>query len=152
MVRVVLHGRRVGGWVLRVGAPPADVPVERLVPLAKWSGVGPSAELIDLAEWASRAVGRGAAATVPRHREPADDGPRARRAPRARRHARADASRECAQLLRDGGGVSAGDADDDPAADRRRCRRDGPALVVHPSVDARARSRALRARAASRSR
>jgi primosomal protein N' (replication factor Y) (superfamily II helicase) len=50
-VRVVLHGRRVGGWVVAVGveAPPGVV----LRPLAKWSGRGPTPELIELADWAA---------------------------------------------------------------------------------------------------
>ena len=50
-VRVVLHGRRVGGWVVAadVDAPPGVA----LRPLAKWSGRGPTPELIELAEWAA---------------------------------------------------------------------------------------------------
>ena len=59
MVRVPLHGRRVGGWVVSLGPPDGSVPVERLVPLAKWSGIGPSAEIIDLARWASMRWGAG---------------------------------------------------------------------------------------------
>lgn len=51
MVRVQLSGRRVAGWVTAVDVEPT-VGV-RLVPLAKLSGMGPSRELIDLAEWAS---------------------------------------------------------------------------------------------------
>lgn len=51
MVRVVLHGRRVGGWVVADGVdPPAGV---KLRPLAKVTGMGPSAEIIDLANWAA---------------------------------------------------------------------------------------------------
>ncbi len=53
LVRVPLHGRRVGGWVVALGAPDPAVPVERLVEVAKCSSIGPSAELIDLARWAS---------------------------------------------------------------------------------------------------
>ncbi len=50
-VRVVLHGRRVGGWVVATDVdPPAGV---ALRPLAKWSGRGPTPELIELAEWAA---------------------------------------------------------------------------------------------------
>ncbi len=59
MVRVALHGRRVGGWVVSLGPPDGSVPVDRLVPLAKWSGIGPSAEVIDLARWASQRWGAG---------------------------------------------------------------------------------------------
>lgn len=57
VVRVDLHGRRVGGWVVELDVePPAGV---ALRPLAKRSGLGPPVELIDLAEWAARRwVGR----------------------------------------------------------------------------------------------
>ena len=50
-VRVVLAGRRVGGWVVADHVtPPAGV---ELRPLAKLSGHGPSAEVLDLARWAA---------------------------------------------------------------------------------------------------
>ncbi len=51
MVRVPLAGRRVAGWVTAVDVEPE--PGVRLVALAKLSGMGPSAELIDLADWAA---------------------------------------------------------------------------------------------------
>jgi primosomal protein N' (replication factor Y) (superfamily II helicase) len=50
-VRVVLHGRRVGGWVVATEVDPP--PGVALRPLAKWSGRGPTPELIELAEWAA---------------------------------------------------------------------------------------------------
>ena len=51
VVRIELHGRRVGGWVVGVDVdPPAGV---ALRPLAKRSGLGPPDELIDLASWAA---------------------------------------------------------------------------------------------------
>jgi primosomal protein N' (replication factor Y) (superfamily II helicase) len=51
LVRVPLHGRRVAGWVVAVGAePPAGV---ELKPIAKVTGWGPSAALLELAEWAA---------------------------------------------------------------------------------------------------
>ena len=51
MVRVALSGRRVGAWVVATDvAPPAGV---QLKPIAKVTGWGPSAEVIDLARWAS---------------------------------------------------------------------------------------------------
>jgi primosomal protein N' (replication factor Y) (superfamily II helicase) len=59
MVRVPLHGRRVGGWVMSLGQPDGAVPIDRLVPLAKWSGIGPPAEIIELARWASVRWGAG---------------------------------------------------------------------------------------------
>ena len=51
MVRIDLHGRRVGGWVTELGvAPPAGV---RLSPLARLRGQGPPPDLMDLARWAA---------------------------------------------------------------------------------------------------
>ena len=52
MVRVQLHGRRVGGWVVAEReAPPEGV---RLLPIAKVTGWGPPADLVDLSRWAAR--------------------------------------------------------------------------------------------------
>ena len=51
LVRVVLQGRRVGGWVVADGVtPPAGV---RLQPLAKVTGWGPPADVVELARWAA---------------------------------------------------------------------------------------------------
>jgi primosomal protein N' (replication factor Y) len=51
VVRIGLHGRRVGGWIVDVGTTPP--PGVELQPLAKRSGRGPTKELLDLAEWAA---------------------------------------------------------------------------------------------------
>jgi primosomal protein N' (replication factor Y) len=51
MVRVDLHGRRVGGWVVAVGVEPT--PGVALKPIAKVTGWGPPAEVVDLARWAA---------------------------------------------------------------------------------------------------
>ena len=59
VVRVPLHGRRVGGWVLSLGPAPSDVPADRLKPIAKVTGHGPSADLLELAAWASHRWGAG---------------------------------------------------------------------------------------------
>jgi primosomal protein N' (replication factor Y) (superfamily II helicase) len=59
MVRISLQGRRVGGWVVALGAPDGAIAIDRLVALAKWSGVGPSEEVIDLGRWASQRWGAG---------------------------------------------------------------------------------------------
>jgi primosomal protein N' (replication factor Y) (superfamily II helicase) len=54
IVRVELHGRRIGGWVASVSAGTSDGrPVETLKPIAKVTGHGPAADLFELAEWAS---------------------------------------------------------------------------------------------------
>lgn len=51
MVRVSLHGRRIGGWVVGVaGEAATDRPLQ---PLAKVTGWGPPAEVISLARWAA---------------------------------------------------------------------------------------------------
>ncbi|MFK8026077.1 MAG: hypothetical protein AB8G26_19140 [Ilumatobacter sp.] len=53
IVRVELHGRRVGGWVVRVlDEHEAAVSSEDLKDVKKVTGHGPSAELIELASWA----------------------------------------------------------------------------------------------------
>lgn len=50
-VRVDLHGRRVGAWVVAVGVePPAGV---ALKPIARWSSAGPPADVIEVAGWAA---------------------------------------------------------------------------------------------------
>jgi primosomal protein N' (replication factor Y) len=51
MVRIDLHGRRVGAWVVEDDVtPPADVALKGL---AKVTGWGPTEELVDLAGWAA---------------------------------------------------------------------------------------------------
>lgn len=51
VVRIDLHGRRVGAWV--VDDDPAPVPDVALKPLARLTGAGPPAVLVDLAGWAA---------------------------------------------------------------------------------------------------
>ncbi len=50
-VRVVLHGRRVGGWVVDDDVTP-PTGVEPLA-LKQWSGWGPPPRVLELAEWAA---------------------------------------------------------------------------------------------------
>jgi primosomal protein N' (replication factor Y) len=60
LVRVDLHGRRVGGWV--VGLADRAATDRPLKPIARVRGLGPPAELVALAGWASwRWAGRRAA-------------------------------------------------------------------------------------------
>lgn len=60
LVRVALHGRRVGGWVAElIDERAAGVDPARLVPIAKWSSIGPSESIVDLARWASVRWGAG---------------------------------------------------------------------------------------------
>jgi primosomal protein N' (replication factor Y) len=57
VVRIALHGRRVGAWIVALDVDP--VPGVALKPLAKVSGRGPAPELLALAAWAAdRWVGR----------------------------------------------------------------------------------------------
>ncbi len=50
-VRVDLHGRRVAAWVVDIDpAPATDL---SLLDLQRWSGLGPSADVVELADWAS---------------------------------------------------------------------------------------------------
>lgn len=49
LVRIDLHGRRVGAWVEAVDVEPP--PGVALRPLAKVSSLGPSPDLVDLARW-----------------------------------------------------------------------------------------------------
>ncbi|HVF14859.1 MAG TPA: hypothetical protein VM942_09690 [Acidimicrobiales bacterium] len=56
LVRVPLGGRRIGGWVVELADEPAPAALERgrpLQPLAKVTGWGPPADLVDLAAWAA---------------------------------------------------------------------------------------------------
>jgi primosomal protein N' (replication factor Y) len=51
IVRIDLHGRRVRGWVVELASePPAGV---ALKPIAKVTGAGPPADVIELARWAA---------------------------------------------------------------------------------------------------
>lgn len=50
-VRVELHGRRVGGWVTELD-PDTPEGID-LRPLKKWSGHGPTADVLALADWAA---------------------------------------------------------------------------------------------------
>ena len=54
IVRVELHGRRVGGWIVElVDAPAAAVDATRLKPIAKVTGWGPLPDVVDLSAWAA---------------------------------------------------------------------------------------------------
>jgi primosomal protein N' (replication factor Y) len=58
IVRVELHGRRIGGWVRSItdadtGATVAGRTVDQLKPIAKVTGRGPGADIFELAQWAS---------------------------------------------------------------------------------------------------
>lgn len=133
-VRVSLHGRRVGGWVVELLDASDAVSTDALKPLVKSSGIGPNGELIELARWASWRWCAGrlrpflvvASPPVVVHR-PAT--------PR-RTVVRAEPSSPATSELIDGGG---GVLRLPPTADHLpsvlSAARVGPTLVVCPSVD-----------------
>ncbi|CAB4896773.1 unannotated protein [freshwater metagenome] len=52
LVRVSLHGRRIGGYVVGLGPPDPTIATDRLLPILKVTGFGPGQDIIDLARWA----------------------------------------------------------------------------------------------------
>lgn len=54
IVRISLHGRRVGGWVVAERTAERSAGADRrLLPLARVSGWGPTPEVLELASWAA---------------------------------------------------------------------------------------------------
>ncbi len=145
VVRVELHGRRIGGWVTEIlDVANAAVDAESLKPIAKVTGWGPSAELFELAEWASvRWAARRSrpflVAASPLRAVPA--------LPPQRRSALAlaPASPATTDLLEAGGGVLRLPPRSDVLPAVRSALAVGPTLVVTPTV-ANARSLATRLR------
>ncbi len=52
MLRVPLHGRRVGAWVVGLNVEPA-VPIDHLLSVTRVSSAGPPREVLSLARWAA---------------------------------------------------------------------------------------------------
>ncbi|HEY5664117.1 MAG TPA: hypothetical protein VIS05_08795 [Ilumatobacter sp.] len=132
IVRVELHGRRVGGWIVAIDPPDALDPAE-LKPIAKFTGHGPDVELIELAAWASV---RWAARR--RHFLVAASPHRAVTAiPRPRRTHRVVEPRSPAstRILDGGGGVLRLPPTSDPLPAVLSAAALGPVLVVTPAVD-----------------
>ncbi|HSJ92007.1 MAG TPA: hypothetical protein VK917_08050, partial [Ilumatobacter sp.] len=131
VVRVDLHGRRVGGWI--VDLDPVDAHLDGLKPIAKWSSRGPDAALVELAEWAAiRWAGRRrnflTAASPPRNVE---------HLPPCRRTGAVVEPRSPAStsMLESGGGVLRLPPTSDPMPAILSAAAIGPALVVVPGVD-----------------
>ncbi|HEY4331169.1 MAG TPA: hypothetical protein VGM78_01315, partial [Ilumatobacteraceae bacterium] len=132
LVRVSLAGRRVGGWVVALGPPDPDLAVDRLLPIAKVTGVGPAADIIELARWATRRwAGRMRSFLVtasppgavlglgsPTHGGPVPE----------------PTDVVTARLLADGGGLLRLPPANDPLPVILAANRLGPVLVVVPSV------------------
>ena len=53
-VRVPLHGRNVAGWVVEIGEPSAGLEVKKIKSVIKVLGLGATAEIVDLAVWATQ--------------------------------------------------------------------------------------------------
>ena len=132
LVRIDLHGRRVGGWVISLADRPATgLAPEVLKSIAKITGHGPDREIVGLAEWAAeRWVARRlrsllATASPPRA---VTDLPVARRtgsAPGPRSPATTD-------LLASGGGVLRLPPRADPIPSLLSAIAVGPTLAVVP--------------------
>ena len=139
MVRVPLHGRRVGGWVTRVGTShqllESDVAVERLVPIAKWSGCGPSPEVIGLAEWAAHRWGAGRLRPLFVSASPSRMVHALATSTAVDQRVVPGASDGARQLLADGGGVIRVSPSDDPLPIVLAACERGRILVIHPSHD-----------------
>ena len=134
IVRVELHGRRIGAWVSEI-LPFADAAVdaEALKPIAKITGHGPDGSLFELAEWASVRWAAGRArpflvAASP-HRSITSVPPMQRSAPITE-----PASPATGDLLRDGGGVLRLPPRTDVLPAVRSAVAHGPTLVVTPTV------------------
>ncbi|CAN5728077.1 hypothetical protein BH20ACT4_BH20ACT4_00750 [soil metagenome] len=136
VVRVPLHGRRVGGWVLGIAAHDGQVAVDRLRPIAKITGRGPQPDVVELARWAQkRWAARGlrpflGVASPPRAVTSVP-------CPAARVAAPAPEPRDAraAELLAEGGGVLRVGPNADLVPVVSAAMALGPALVVVPGVD-----------------
>jgi primosomal protein N' (replication factor Y) len=138
VVRISLHNRRVGGWVVADDVdPPAGV---ELRPLAKVTGWGPPPELVDLADWAAwRWAGRPVAALRTASPDVAVRGlPRspARPAAPAVTVATGDLDALAAEALGESVAVLRLPPAADPYALLVAAAARGPALVIGPSASA----------------
>ncbi len=136
IVRVELHGRRIGGWVAAISDSSSDGrPVESLKPIAKVTGHGPGPELFALAEWASI---RWAARRIRPFLVTASPGRAVVALPTDRRTGMAPApvSPATRELLEAGGGVLRLPPRVDVMPTVLAAVASGPTLVVAPEHDA----------------
>ena len=130
IVRVELHGRRIGGWVRSIS--PLDSTEQRtLKPIAKVTGRGPAAEIFELADWASV---RWAARRMRPFLVAAGPGRAVRTLPLDRRTGMAPSPRSPATtaLLDSGGGVLRLPPRTDVMPSVLSVAAMGPALVIVP--------------------
>lgn len=136
-VRVPLAGRRVGGWVVRLGPPAtgAAVDVETLKPIAKVTGRGPDRAMLSLVRWASDRWGAGRVRPLLVAASP----PGAVLGFPAPRHSATPVPEpvhpRAAALLSGGGGVLLTTPAEDSLPIVLAACRLGPTLVVCPAVD-----------------
>jgi primosomal protein N' (replication factor Y) len=134
-VRVSLHGRRVGGWVIDLVDESDAVDPGALKPVLMSSGIGPSADVVDLGRWAAErwCAGRLRPFLVVSSppvvvRRPAT--------PRRTRVVAEPTSPATTSLIERGGGVLRLPPTVDQLPSILSAARVGPTLVVCPSVDA----------------
>lgn len=132
IVRVDLHGRRIGGWVVDM-LHESEVEPHGLKPIAKVTGHGPSEELIELAEWAhvrwaARRIRPFLVAASPKRAVTAL--PLAHR----RAHSPAPSSPATTRILEAGGGVLRLPPRSDVLPSVLSAIALGPTLVVVPTV------------------
>ncbi|WP_148288717.1 hypothetical protein [Ilumatobacter nonamiensis] len=132
IVRVELHGRRIGGWVVDIVAD-SEIDADALKPIAKVTGHGPSEELIELAEWAhvrwaARRIRPFLVAASPKRAV------KALPLPHRRAQAPAPSSPATTQLLESGGGVLRLPPRSDVLPSILSAIAVGPTLVVVPTA------------------
>jgi len=132
-VRVVLNGRRIGGWVVRLGPDESSSAVS-LRPIEKVSGIGPDTDIVSLCSWAAH---RWCAARLRPFLVTASSATMvSRAAPLYRTQVRAEPSSPAASDLLDrGGGVLRLPPSDDQMPAILSAARRGPTLVVVAGVD-----------------
>lgn len=132
IVRVDLHGRRIGGWIVALD-PHDAMAADALKPIAKVTGHGPGRALIELADWAAvrwAARRRHFLATASPERAVVS-------VPASQRSGRTVEPRSPAStaLLERGGGVLRLPPTSDPKPAIMSAVAFGPTLVVVPTTD-----------------
>lgn len=134
-VRIPLAGRRVGGWVVRLGEPSPGVDPAALKPIAKLTGRGPDRAMLGLVRWASDRWGAGRVrpflvAASPPGAVLGVPAPRRSTTP-----VPGPVHGDAADLLAGGGGVLRVTPSADPLPVVLAACQLGPTLVVTPAID-----------------
>ena len=135
VVRVPLHGRRVGGWVLELDPAGETIGPDRLRPIALFSSLGPDADVIDLAGWASVRWAAGRLRPFLVAASPARNVGGLPRAARSAGPTTGAVSALAIAALASGGGVLRLPPNDDVVPTILAACRLGPTLVVVPSAE-----------------